>query len=180
MSLSNWKTLPIDTHDEGGWPRRLDAKERLNLYNHCGTDCFVLKPSTTITKEEIEASPTKHLLFPICRPTSLPKCTISPAGVKAARRRAILTRSTVGDKYNVVERDTREFIAEHNLTLKDRHASITKVILRTKPTVGVSLVYADGQRQPFRALKPQTILRLYGAHLSDAQRTRLKTLIIRK
>ena len=178
IALSAWKTLPLDRGDDHAWPKTISSKDRLTLYDTCGESCFVVEPSTT-DPSLIKRQPSKYLKFPICRPPepdheTPPPCRVSPSGVKAARRRAILTRSRVGSRYDAVVDDTSQYIASHHLTLKSKQQmGIVKVRLRTVPTCQVSLVYEDGSIEPYRTLSPTTIHRLYRRYMTPRQRQRL-------
>lgn len=159
VRLSRWQSLPLDRSDNASWPS-LSAEERKNLVDACGKECFIVD------------SP--ELKFPVCRPNG--GCTVSAAGVRAARRRAILTRGTVGDRYQKVVSATDAYIRRHRLTLSLRHGEITRVSLRVRPVLGVSLRYSDGTVEPFRPLTKRTILRLYGSLLTPEQKKRLANL----
>lgn len=159
IRLSSWQSLPLDRTDNAPWPSVL-GNERKELLRKCGKKCFIVE--------------TPELKFPVCRPDG--DCKISAAGVRAARRRAILTRGRVGDRYDDVVSATDAYIKKHRLTLGLRHGEITRVSLRVKPVVGVSLRYSDGTVEPFRPLAKRTILRLYGSLLTSEQKKRLANL----
>lgn len=180
MTTSNWSTLPYDASDDRPWTR-LTASETRRLYELCGPKCFIVAPPADATDASIRKNPKKYLKFPVCRPPSPDAggrtCAISKSGVLAARRRAILTRAKVGSRYEDVVKSTTNFINANHLTLKSRAKwPIDRIIMRTKPHLHVQITYKNGHRYTSSKASPATVMRLYGKHLSDAQKHKLTIL----
>jgi len=183
VTISKWTTLPLDRTDTKPWDHRFSSKDRLALRNQCGDNCFVMAPLTT-DAQKLSKNASKYLKFPVCRvpssssTTTSAKCTLSPSGILAANRRARLTRGSVSDKYDAVVESTSKYINEHHITLRSKQTwPIQKVTLYTKPTLAVSIVYANGETEPKRPLSARTIQRTYGKFLTPSQRQKLASFV---
>lgn len=175
---SPFSRLPVDKTDTSApWPK-FSASDRRKLFDLCGSECFALEPSKHSKTPRGNA---RHLYrFPLCRPVtdkaSKKECKLSPVGLLAARRRSLLTKAYVGDKYKSVAQALTKFIEGHHITAKSKKEwPISKVTVFHKPHLAVKIHYENGEvdNRKHKPLLARTILAKYGKYLSPKQRHRL-------